>query len=541
MDGGCLKREEVLQEIRSAWAEHPQWAKDERWRWGLALARVRSVLLKHKNRQRQNELEAAEIHRRLAMARMLVQEDPSETNKDRFEMSLQAARQREQADTRISRMKCRIKWLEDGDASSRYFFACLKAKNKRENITTIKLDTGEVVTDDGRILQLIEATYGGLYSAEMEGTEVREQRREILQLVDKTLTREQNRTLAELPSNDFIQEIVRSLPHEKSPGFDGVTVEVLLAGWEFMSNDCYHMVQKVWKSSMLLSKDNRGIIKLIPKADALFLLKNWRPITLLTTTYKIIAKIFACRLKPMLPDIIDQQQTGFISGRSIVENILSLRMTQEWVPATGQEIMFIKLDFQKAYNRVSHSYLWETLAALGLSPENVQRIKGLVTGGAAQVHVNGSFTKRFEVTHGVRQGCPLAPLLFAMVTQPLMRLLREEEVFEEISGAKLNLAKSLIMPICPTVPSGWLNSTGCEVAGPSKHFLYLGVSTSNPINEVQITKAISQKIMKRLAHCSKRFLSWPAKIAIVLLKQVLAATPLYQNLSVGMEQTGVEG
>ncbi|KAL3679416.1 hypothetical protein R1sor_022372 [Riccia sorocarpa] len=343
------------------------------------------------------------------------------------------------------------------------------------------------------------------------------------------------------------------------------------------------MVLKVWKSSRLLNKDNRGIIKLVPKADELFLLKNWRPITLLTTTYKIIAKIFAWRLKAMLPDIVDQQQTGFIAGRSIVENILSLRMAQEWVPVTGQEIMFVKLDFQKAYDRVSHSYLWDTLKALGMSQINIRRIQGLVTGGAAQVHVNGCFTKRFEVTRGVRQGCPLAPLLFAMVTQPLMRLFREEErrgrilgvtyggqrtlmhqiyaddtgvnltmqenqftrlkeiiqTFEGISGAKLNLSKSLIMPICPSIPPAWVQATGCEIAGPGKDFLYLGIATSNPVDEVTIAKAINRKIMEKLSHWANRLLSWPARI--ILLKQVLAATPLYQLLSVGLEKKGLEG
>ncbi|KAL3697595.1 hypothetical protein R1sor_011671 [Riccia sorocarpa] len=212
----------------------------------------------------------------------------------------------------------------------------------------------------------------------------------------------------------------------------------------------------------------------------------------------------------------------------------------------------------------------------------IKRLQGLVTGGAAQVHVNGQFTKRFEVTRGVRQGCPVAPLLFAMVTQPLMRLFREEEtrgrllgvnyggqstllhqiyaddtgvnltmaegqfnrlreiiqVFEEISGAKLNLSKSLIMPIHPSVPPDWITTTGCDIAGPGRNFLYLGVSTSSPVNETQIVKAITKKLLNRLKHWSNRLLSWPARI--ILLKQVLAATPLYQLLSVGMEAKGIE-
>ncbi|KAL3688477.1 hypothetical protein R1sor_014786 [Riccia sorocarpa] len=401
--------------------------------------------------------------RRLERARFQVQHDPTEEAKKPFEEALVAARRREQLDTRISRIRCRIKWLKDGDVSTRFFFACLRAKNKREEITAVKLQTGEVITDEAQILSLIEETYGELYSAEDEGPGTVERRRAVLQMIDKRFSEEQNRHLEENPTDEFIEEIVRSLPRDKAPGFDSVTIEVLVAGWDFMRLDCLAMVRRVWRSSRLLSKDNR--------------------------------------------DIIDQQQTGFIAGRSIVDNILSLRMAQEWVPVSNQEVMFVKLDFQKAYDRVSHSYLWDTLSALGMSVSNVRRIQGLVTGGAAQ---EDHFNRLKEVIR----------------------------TFEEISGAKLNLAKSLIMPISPTTPLEWVCNTGCEVAGPGKSFLDLGVSTSNPMDEGQVTMMITQKIMKRLTHWSNRFLAWPAKI--ILLKQVLAATPLYQLLSVGLEQAGLD-
>ncbi|KAL3695955.1 hypothetical protein R1sor_010031 [Riccia sorocarpa] len=582
MDGRMLQKQEVLSEVRREWTAHPSWAVDDRRRWGLALARTSAVLMRNKNNDRADMIEAGRIHKKLAEARLAVQENNCDETIRVFEEALQASRRRERLDIRLTRVRCRIKWLNDGEAPSRFFFAYMKAKNARENITSVKIETGEVVTDEDRILQLIEDTYNELYTAEPENVQTSEKRREVLQKIDRRLTLEQNITLGEVPSEEYIEEIVRELPKDKSPGFDGVTAEVLVAGWDFMGPDCFNMVRKVWRSSMLLSKDNRGIIKLIPKADALFLLKNWRPITLLTTTYKILAKILARRLKNMLPDIIDQQQTRFITGRNIVENIFSLRMAQEWAPTTAQEILFVKLDFQKAYDRVSHSYLWETLTALGVSRDNLQRIQGLVIGGAAQVHVNGQFTKRFAVTRGVRQGCPLAPLLFAMVTQPLMRMLREEEQqerlhgvnyggersllhqiyaddtgvnvtmeeiqfdrlkaviqdFEVISGARLNLSKSLIMPISsPPLPE-WIDQTGCEVARAGMSFVYLGVCTSHPIDEAQITKAIVDKVMKKLSHWSHRLLSWPSRV--LLLRHVLNATPLYQLLSVGLETKGLE-
>ncbi|KAL3698064.1 hypothetical protein R1sor_012140 [Riccia sorocarpa] len=347
-----------------------------------------------------------------------------------------------------------------------------------------------------------------------------------------------------------------------------------------MRNDCVEMVQKVWEVQKLLPRDNRSVIKLLAKNEERSWLKNWRPISLLPTTYKIIAKIIACRLKEMMAGLVDRQQTGFIAGRDIIENVLSLRLAQEWTQASRHEAIFVKLDFEKAYDRVSHDFLWDTLKAAGMEADNVGMIKGLVIGGQSLVHVNGWFTDEFPILRGVRQGCPLAPLLFTLTTQPLMKLLRKDEEvgriqgvnvganktllhqlyaddtgisitlsedyfrnlqqtigkFEVISGAKLNINKSLIMPLSSGVLPAWIHSTCYEIAQAGMSFKYLGISTSNPVNEKQISAGIIKKMEKKLAHWTNRFLTWPGRT--LLLKHVLAATPLYQLIIVQARQDG---
>ncbi|KAL3691307.1 hypothetical protein R1sor_004958 [Riccia sorocarpa] len=229
------------------------------------------------------------------------------------------------------------------------------------------------------IIELIEGTYKALYTANPEEAGIQRLREESLALIDRKFSVEQNGKLKELPSDELIEDVVRSLPGDKTSGIDGVTAEVLVAGWSFMKQDCINRIQ--W---------------------------NWRPISLLTNTYKIIAKIFAWRLRGMLEDVIDQQQMGFTASRSITENILSLRLAQDWVMETGQDIMFIKLDFQKVYDRVSHEYLWATVTALGVDAENLKRIQDMVKGGTSHVQINGNLSESFMIDRGVRQGCPLA-------------------------------------------------------------------------------------------------------------------------------------
>ncbi|KAL3691828.1 hypothetical protein R1sor_005479 [Riccia sorocarpa] len=514
MDAAFMKSPEVLETIKRTWEEHPGWAKDAQNKWYLALGRVRTVFQSCREKQKSELPEAIVIQANLAKARRDIQESPTEDNKNRFEEALKMARRREQADSRICRIRSRIKWINEGDSPSKFFFASLRAKQSYESIVTIKLDSGELITEEETVRTHVLETYEDLYTEVEDTWEQRDLREEKMQLIDKKLTAEQNRVIAAALTDELIEEVVRSLPSDKAPGIDGVTAEVLVAGWSFMRSDCLAMVKRVWSTGNLLQKDNRGVIKLIPKNSDKYLLKNWRPITLLTTTYKIIAKIIAWRLKTFLPGIIDQQQTGFIAGRNIVENVLSLRLAQDWVLETNQNVMFVKLDFQKAYDMVSHTYLWTTLKALGMCTENLKRIQGIVRGGSSQIQINGCLTEKFAVGRGVRQGCPLAPLMFAMSTQQLMRMLREEEAqgrlkgvcyggeqtllhqiyaddtginvtmdegqfrrltvvieqYELIAGAKLNMTKSLIMPLGPGTTPDWVRASGCEIAEEEKAF-----------------------------------------------------------------------
>ncbi|KAL3681754.1 hypothetical protein R1sor_024710 [Riccia sorocarpa] len=391
-----------------------------------------------------------------------------------------------------------------------------------------------------------------------ETDEVLSRRRTVTGRIDRRLSGADNSVLEAVPSEELITTIVMEMPKEKSSRIDGVMVEILQIGWEFMREDCLLMVQSFWEKKELIGKDSRGIIKLIPKNDRKHLLKNWRPITLLTMTYKIVAKIIAVRLKGMLPGIIDTQQTGFVAGRNIIDNILSLRLGQEWAQVTNQQAIFIKLDFMKAYDRVAHGFVWDTLSAMVVGLETLTRIQGLVSGGSSEVHINGNFTVTFRIERGVRQWCPLAPLLFAMralweeerkgniqglniggghallhqmfaddtgicITAEERQFNNLKEVikeFEVASGASLNLQKSIVMQLTPRQAPIWLDRTGREVSEQGKSFKYLGVATSSPVDERSITAEIVQKLMRKLKHCSNGLISWPAKI--ILFKHVLS-------------------
>jgi hypothetical protein len=131
-------------------------------------------------------------------------------------------------------------------------------------------------------------------------------------------------------------------------------------------------------------------------------------------------------MQSLVPRLVDPQQTRFVKGRLIYDNILTLCLVQEKAAASKLPVAMLQLDFQKAYDRVDHPFLWRVLHSMGIAPHFISLIQALVQGSAAKVHFNGLFTPKFALGRGVRQGCPLAPLLFAISTQPLMLLLQEK-------------------------------------------------------------------------------------------------------------------
>ncbi|KAL3686494.1 hypothetical protein R1sor_009068 [Riccia sorocarpa] len=94
------------------------------------------------------------------------------------------------------------------------------------------------------------------------------------------------------------------------------------------------------------------------------------------------------------------------------------------------------------------------------------------------------------------------------------------------------------MPLAPTGVPAWVWASGCRVATPGVQFKYLGVLASCPVDEAATARSIVQKTQGKLNHWSNKLLSWPTKT--LLLKHVLAATPLYQMMSVGLSEDGIE-
>jgi len=157
-----------------------------------------------------------------------------------------------------------------------------------------------------------------------------------------------NITVAELGKN------VQQLPNNKSPGCDGLTTEFYKFFWIDIKDLLFDSYNYSFENKKLSQDQRRAIISLIPKPNKdIRRLKNWRPLSLLNTDYKILAKTLATRLQKVIGKLVKLDQTGCISGRYIGENIRTILDILEYTTSENISGLMVMIDFEKAFDSVS--------------------------------------------------------------------------------------------------------------------------------------------------------------------------------------------
>ena len=154
-----------------------------------------------------------------------------------------------------------------------------------------------------------------------------------------------------------VENVVKQMAKDKAPGPDGFTTNFFHAGWEWLIEEIWDLVEDSRKSKSVLRALNSTFLTLIPKESGTEDPGKIRPISLCNAIYKIISKVIANRLKPLLPIIISPYQAGFVEGRKILDGIILVHETIHSLKITKTLGILLKLDLSKAYDKLN----WQVL------------------------------------------------------------------------------------------------------------------------------------------------------------------------------------
>uniref|UniRef100_A0A3P9LHW9 Reverse transcriptase domain-containing protein n=1 Tax=Oryzias latipes TaxID=8090 RepID=A0A3P9LHW9_ORYLA len=463
-------------------------------------------------------------------------------------------------------VRSRRKWLEQGEKCTKYFFNLEKRNFEISCIRQIKIGNS-ISEDTKKVSQYVAKFYQRLYTKDC----FREEDIELFfnNIKDKIgkVSETFEKTCDQKIKTEEVEDCIKSLKDNKSPGNDGLTSEFykffIAKLTPFLSN----LFEEALDIGILPPTLRQGLIKLIPKPhkDKLCI-ENWRPISLLNNDAKIFALIFAKRLKPGLDNIIDEEQSGFMPGRNIANNIRLILDMIDYNEYIKDDSFILFVDFYKAFDTISHSFMIRVIKEFGFGKRFLKAIEVLYNGCNSSIKLAHGTTPRFDINRGIRQGCPLSPFLFLLVAQVMalhlkkcpfrgitalgrefklsqladdttIFLANKHEItnaikgikdFSGVSGLEMNLNKSVLFPL--------KDCASPEINGiPVKSSLtYLGIIIDkNEKNRSEVNfKPITEQIIKRYNMWLMRDLSLNGRI--LLSKAEGISRSVYVSLSLEM-------
>lgn len=263
----------------------------------------------------------------------------------------------------ILKQKSRIKWAEECDSNSKYFHSVIKEKRRREHIYRIKDNQGTWIEGNEAIANAAIDHFSNLFTHTQSDNNL-----SILDCIDPMVTEKDNHLMNQILEEEEIKHTVFSIDPNSSAGQDGFNGHLYQASWGTIKKEVCKFVQNFFNGYNLSRYYTHANLVLIPKVSFPSSLSQLRPISFCNVSNKIISKIISARIANILPKLISDNQSGFVKGRLITENIILAQKLVHGIKKINQGgNIVIKLDMSKAYDKLSWSFLTAVLRKIKFS------------------------------------------------------------------------------------------------------------------------------------------------------------------------------
>ena len=318
--------------------------------------------------------------------------------------------------------RSKVNWMSLGDRNTMYFHTKASRRKKKNTISKLMDERGIWRESALEVAEVVASYFENLYR-----TSHPEKILEVVEAVDPKVLDEMNQFLIKQFTRAEIEAALKQMHPTKSPGPDNIPAIFYENYWDILGNDVVGMVLNVLNSNISMTDINKTFITLIPKINNPAKMTDFRSISLCNVIYKLISKVLANRLKLVLPHIISENQSAFLSERLITDNVFIAFELMHYVDhkKDGKDCyMAINLDMSKAYDRVEWGFIEQIMKKLGFHDSWICMIMRCITSVSFSVLINGVAYGNIIPSRGLRQGDPLSPCSYFVQKVFLLLLVR---------------------------------------------------------------------------------------------------------------------
>ncbi|MCO5572642.1 hypothetical protein L7F22_026400 [Adiantum nelumboides] len=523
-----LREESFCRNMKDAWVIaregilHPV----ERWQAGMN-AIIKLTKAKGKAQARAKRRAKCGLEHALQCTRAAATQSPN----DPIVMHLlqvfeSTAKDLETQKAEAARIQKNLYWLKTGDAPNKTFFKALRAKKDSELITALRKPDGGVTEDETEIKEMFKDSLSGIAGSPMTWNEQLQQKlNTFLEPMDSKINEEKKLLLGKPFSVYEVETVVKAMKKEKTLGPNGIQAEVLQELIKYAGQDLCDLLNHWRREGTNQPEFNQGLIKLIPKGQDKMEVKNYRPLIMLNTVYKVMAKALDLRVRTVVSQVVHPKQFGFVQGRSIHEAMLNVITAIDWAAEQEDEYVMINMDLEKAYDRVSWEYILAVIDRMGFGSLFLGMVKTLFQNASASIQVDGYISNSFQLSFLAQLFADDNCNIVKCEHNNIAALMEVYGDFCDVSGFRIALHKTECLRLTYKEDTGVLNSFGLVDGGIGTVIRYLGCPIGLGLTQKQCFFWINQRIEAKIQSRSHLRLSLSGRLTI--LKHVLLALPVY--------------
>ena len=337
-------------------------------------------------------------------------------------------------------VRARIKIVEEWEKNNKFFLGIEKARANSKIMEQVKDEQGNILTKQADIQNRQTRFFEDLYKKRINEQDMENKIDTFTEGCNVPKLSENQKETCELPltENEILQGL-KKMSNGSAPGSDGLTIEFYKFFWSRIKTFLIKCYQSSLEKGLMPISQRSAIITLIHKGKDLPRdeMKNWRPISLTNSDYKLLAKCLALRMNNVIDSIVNPDQVGYIKGR---QSSTLLRMIDDVIDQTNTRNkpgLLATIDMYHAYDCISKEFMLKTFKKFGFGPNFISWVELLMKDTRSCTSYAGWLSSYFPVESGIRQGCPFSSSAFVLALEILAIKIRQSNQVKGINLGKL--------------------------------------------------------------------------------------------------------